>query len=56
MCSEGLDRQFVVSFVQVPLVLFEENLEPFVLPCVVMVLVVPRVSILAVVTLVVYWS
>ena len=53
MWSEGLDRRFVVSYVQVPLVGFEEIVEPFVLPCMVVVLVVRRVSILDVATSVV---
>ena len=41
MCFEGIDHRYVVSSVQVPLVLVVENVEPFVLPCVVIVLVVP---------------
>ena len=40
MWSEGLGRRFVVPFAQVPLGGFEESVEPFVLPCVAVALVV----------------
>ena len=53
MWFEGFGRWFIVSSVQVPLVGSDEIVEPFVLPCVVVALVVRRVSILAVATSVV---
>ena len=57
MWFERLGRRFVVSSVQVPLVGFVENVEPFVLLCIVVASVVRQVSILVVVaTTMVCWS
>ena len=50
MWFERLGRRFVVSSVQVPLVGFEESVEPYVLPYAVVAFVVRRVSIRAVAT------
>ena len=53
MWYEGLGHRFVVSSMHVPLVGFEEIIEPFVLPYVVVTLVVRQLSILVVATSVV---